>query len=218
MDRNSIELGYADARLGIEFFPEDRNVLLKVRGVKEWELSGKKVPSLRCDLLVNAQDFIELLEGVWGIDRVKKEVEGVVIEVAYDWEGWKRGDDLLKVKFTKYPESRTIFYFHRWNMIILASFIKHVKNRMGDYVYKSRDLQFIRSEGETIVSQAGEEIARFSEEETRALRSMVENALLKGISIPIAGIVLTAYPKARWIYAPNIEQPKPLYKLYMCVV
>ncbi len=214
-----IELGYKKARLIMEYLPEERKVLMDVSGEKEWELGGKKVPPLKGQFLIHAQRFIELLEGVWGIDTAKSETEeGIVVVAEYDWEGWRRGDDILKLKFTKYPEERTIFYLHRWNVLILSAFIKYVKNRMGDYGFKSRDLQFIRSEGETIISQAGEEIIRFSVEETRALRSMVENALLKGLSFPVKGIDFSAYPKARWIFSPTVEQPKPLYKLYMCVV
>lgn len=212
-----VELGYGQARMAVEYLAGGKKVLFSVSGEKEWELGGRKVPPLKGRFLMHAQKFIELLEGVWGIDTVKLETEeGIWVVAEYDWEGWKRGDDVLKLKFTKYPEKRTIFYLRRWNILILSAFIKRVKNLVGDYGLKSRDLQFIRSGGETIISRAGEEVIRFSVEETRALRSTIENALFKGL--PFTGVMdFSAYPKARWIFSPAIRQPKPLYKLYMCI-
>lgn len=214
----SIEFGYKDAKVAMELV-EDKVVVLRVQGKKMWELRGKKVPPLNGEFRVNARDFILLLEGAWGIGKVRAQSEeGVAVDAEYDWSGWERGDDIMKLKFTRYPESRTILYLYRWNILIFSAFLKHVKTRLDSYIFKSRDLQFIRTDGETIISRAGEEIMRFSPAETRALRGTLENALLKGTTLEMPELTLSAYPKARWIFAPSVEQPKPLYKLFMCIV
>ena len=101
----SIEFGYKDAKVAMELV-EDKVVVLRVQGKKMWELRGKKVPPLNGEFRVNARDFILLLEGAWGIGKVRAQSEeGVAVDAEYDWSGWERGDDIMKLKFTGIPKA-----------------------------------------------------------------------------------------------------------------
>lgn len=213
-----ISLGYKGAQLEATYDSVHRIVQIDVAATKERELKGRRVPPFNGSLTLRDHDFIQLLKGAWGIGwvRVVSE-EGIAVETEYDWRNWERGDDMMKLKITQYPERRSILYLRRQNLLILSAFLKRIKNLMSSYAFATKDLQFIRSEGETIISQAGEELVKFTLQETRALRGAVENALLGKGEIPRIGIDISAYPKARWVFAPNVYVPKPLHILYMCL-
>lgn len=211
-----LAIRYGSANLSLSF--DGEKVHVEVQGKKRWELGGKPVEPFRGKLSFSPLNFVSLLTGVWGIEQVKiRSYEGVVMRVSYDWEGWERGDDILKVAFIDYPERSTLFYLMRFYRTALSSFILQVKKNTSTYSFKHWDISFVRDEGELIVVRSGEEIRRFSEKEVCGLRNVLEDHLYANTEFDFAGLDLSKYSaKARWTGTWR-EHPKLFLKLYASV-
>lgn len=209
---------YGKAELSLEY--KDGLVVVEVVGEKSWRMGLKgKVPPLSGTFTFKPEEFITLLEGVWGIEPVTvRSNEGVGMKVAYDWKGWERGDDVLKVWVTDFEGKRmSMFYLMRFYLLCFSAFLLFLKRQVRTYAFKHLDVSFIRDEGELLVSKEGKEVARFSPVEACSLKSVVENHLYGGLPVDLrfGEVNLLAYPKrARWVFTPD-PIPKSVLKLYL---
>lgn len=216
--QNRVNMCYGKAKLELEY--KDGLVVANVEGEKSWKMGLRgKVPPFNGRITFEPQDFIHLLEGVWGIEPAGvKSREGIQMKVAYDWKGWERGDDILKVWVTDFQNNRmSLFYMMRFYLLTFSAFLLYLKRQIRTYAFKHLDLSFIRDEGELIISRGGEEVAKFSPAEACGLKSLVENHIYTGIpiSLKIGDVDLFSYTKtSRWVFTPHPIK-KSILKLYM---
>ena len=211
-------VAYGTAEILLEF--DGSVVSAELKGEKEFKLGKEKVPPLLGKFYFKPHEFIRVLEGIFGLEPVRvKSEEGVSLNVKYDWEGRKRGDDLLKVNFVKLPESRSNYYLVDFQKVNFTAFVIHVKNSLRTYAFRHQDLSFIVEDGELTIARGNEEIRRFSRTETSVLRALVENAVYEGKDLGISGVELEKYPKrAKFSRFPDREYRKVLLKLYLTLM
>lgn len=218
---NRVSMKYGKAKLHIEY--KDGLVVVEVAGEKSWRMGLRgKVPPLKGTFTFQPEEFLRLLEGVWGIEPVGVESkEGVQMKVAYDWKGWERGDDILKVWVTDFKNERmSMFYMMRFYLLAFSAFLLYLKRQIKTYAFNHLDISFIRDEGELIITKGGEEIARFSPVEACGLKSIVETHIYTGlpISLKFGDVDLLTLPKTtRWVFTTNPVK-KSVLKLYMSLV